>query len=407
MEKTRISLGKRVAGDLYVHICAMSQLPRSWRERAEHIASAAETIPERDFNVIKFDENTGIVLSLLSYQDFDDSPFPELVTSWFVLADGSIRKRHFGRNGNPPILHRKELLLPPDHPRWREFAQLTEALEARGLFSEPTKIGYKKQWQQRLEAASVRVNGHIVETATPTETTVDNDVDKIKRHRTAITRYGFSTPMRALVRHGFLDGSRSVFDYGCGKGDDLRLLEANGVPAAGWDPYFQPDSPKTPSDIVNIGFVLNVIENPNERANALQDAFSLSRTALSVAVIPAGKVQYRGELCGDGVLTRRGTFQKFYTQEEMRDYLLSVLDVEPIAVAPGIFFVFKDKVEEQRFLESRYSSCGCVRRLIGNLPKPSAEERLHAFHEANRELLEAASSVFCSCLSAPSQVTLV
>ena len=67
--------------------------------------------------------------------------------------------------------------------------------------------------------------------------------------------------MQALQRHGYLDGTRTIFDYGCGKGDDIRILRHNGLDASGWDPHFTPDIPKEPADIVNLGFVINVIED--------------------------------------------------------------------------------------------------------------------------------------------------
>ena len=64
---------------------------------------------------------------------------------------------------------------------------------------------------------------------------------RIDRHRTARRRIALSSPMQHLLRFGFLDGSHSLFDYGCGRGDDLRLLAGMKVPATGWDPVFRPE----------------------------------------------------------------------------------------------------------------------------------------------------------------------
>ena len=55
----------------------------------------------------------------------------------------------------------------------------------------------------------------------------------------------------------------------------------------------------------------------------------------------------------DGVLTKRNTFQKYYAQSELRSYIETTLDTNAIAVSPGIFFVFKDELEEQTFLSER------------------------------------------------------
>lgn len=51
-------------------------------------------------------------------------------------------------------------------------------------------------------------------------TTTDIQMPMIARHRTAISRPQLSTSMQCAARHGFLDGTRSLFDYGCGRGHD-------------------------------------------------------------------------------------------------------------------------------------------------------------------------------------------
>ena len=55
--------------------------------------------------------------------------------------------------------------------------------------------------------------------------------------------------MQSLANHDYLNGRYSVFDYGCGKGDDLRELQAHGIKAIGWDPVYLPQNEKQPSDI--------------------------------------------------------------------------------------------------------------------------------------------------------------
>ena len=55
----------------------------------------------------------------------------------------------------------------------------------------------------------------------------------------------------------------------------------------------------------------------------------------------------------DGIVTSRNTFQKYYSQGEIRYYIESTLDESAIAVGQGIFFIFKDKLEEQIFLSER------------------------------------------------------
>lgn len=52
-----------------------------------------------------------------------------------------------------------------------------------------------------------------------------------------------------------------------------------GIAAAGWDPWFAPDRPRTPADVVNIGFVLTVIEDLDERRQALRGCSQSDRKA--------------------------------------------------------------------------------------------------------------------------------
>jgi len=56
------------------------------------------------------------------------SLIPELRRSVKVdLLRRTAQERSYDAGGNPPILHRKETLLPPAHPGWVQFAALTFA----------------------------------------------------------------------------------------------------------------------------------------------------------------------------------------------------------------------------------------------------------------------------------------
>ena len=163
-----------------------------------------------------------------------------------------------------------------------------------------------------------------------------------------------SSPMRHLLRFGFLDGTHSVLDYGCGRGDDLRLLASMNVPATGWDPEYRPNGRQEPADVVNLGFVLNVIEDAEERRDALRAAFALARKVLVVSVM-LGYQREREQFAAfrDGVRTRRNTFQKYFTQDEFRSYVEGTLEANAIPVAAGICMVFRNPVDEQLFLLAR------------------------------------------------------
>jgi len=86
--------------------------------------------------------------------------------------------------------------------------------------------------------------------------------------------------LQALGRHNYLDGQYDLFDYGCGKGSDIQILQQNEITASGWGPHFAPDAPVKSSDIVNLGFVLNVIEDSDERMEALLNVYSLRQKLL-------------------------------------------------------------------------------------------------------------------------------
>ena len=131
---------------------------------------------------------------------------------------------------------------------------------------------------------------------------------EIKRHKTAIKRYDLSAPIKSLIRDSLIATGHSIFDYGCGRGSDVRFLNKQGFDCKGWDPAFCPDEPQVEADIVNIGYVINVIEDPAERTDTLQKAWGLSRRILVVSALT--EMYGRGKKCvqfGDGIITKLDT----------------------------------------------------------------------------------------------------
>jgi DNA phosphorothioation-associated putative methyltransferase len=192
--------------------------------------------------------------------------------------------------------------------------------------------------------------------------------------------------MKSIAKSGFLSGEYSIFDYGCGRGDDLRELEAHGLDAIGWDPNFRPDTEKTPSDIVNIGFVINVIEDQDERIEAVIDAWNLTDKLLVISAMLANEnhiAQFKPYK--DGVITSRNTFQKYYTQAEFKNYVERTLDENPIAMGPGILYIFKDKYLEQLFLQGRHKRNYQWQQLT--VPTPSTEIQMSLLHRETTYLV--------------------
>ena len=177
----------------------------------------------------------------------------------------------------------------------------------------------------------------------------------IARHKTAVSRTDLSRPVRLALDAGVIDKSTTVFDYGCGKGDDLRNLGALGIKCHGWDPKYRPIEPQRKSDVVNLGYVVNVIEDSAERAQALKHAWNLAKRVLVVSA----RLEFESKCLkyktfGDGFVTQKGTFQKFYRQDELRDWVDSTLGVASVAAAPGVFLSFRDDSLRQQYEASQY-----------------------------------------------------
>jgi hypothetical protein len=217
-------IGKRIADHVYFHVSALTADHRSLVEQASQVAG----LKEDQFNVVKLYEQ-GDELSVLHYPNFFEDPFPTLARSWRIsLSRKTVVYRTYEESQNPPILHRKELLLTPDDPRIPQFAAITDAAKTIGLFDEPNSIGFREQWYTLIKQRGYELVGdEFVPVANATACVLDDAIDSgdcVQRHRTALSRYNFSAPLQALSRHGLISPQVSFFDYGCGRGDDVRGL---------------------------------------------------------------------------------------------------------------------------------------------------------------------------------------
>jgi DNA phosphorothioation-associated putative methyltransferase len=207
------------------------------------------------------------------------------------------------------------------------------------------------------------------------------DTTAIPRHKTAIRRGDLSRPVKCALQDGLIDSTATVFDYGCGHGGDIELLQDQGIACSGWDPVFRPSSPRSAADVVNLGFVINVIEDPAERAAALRQAWQLCQRLLVVAA--QVHVNGRGQTqvaFGDGILTGRGTFQKYYEQGELRAFLEAELGCDAIPAALGIYYVFKDEGLREQFLANRFRRRSTApRKRISELRFDEHREMLEPF----------------------------
>jgi DNA phosphorothioation-associated putative methyltransferase len=362
-------VGKRVRDHLYVHVASIEYLDDPGERAA--IRATVDLLPsdvQSLVNVVKLNVRTGRV-ALLGYTAFDEDPFPALAHSWTPSeTSAGLTLRTYVQSLNPPILHRKELLVRCDHPAREQWTALTKEAEGLGLFDDVQAIGFRLNWERLVQGKGYQLRGGAfvpLGNAVASEPGCSPvwDGPPVQRHLTALARSAISAPVQLLLRHGLLRQDTSFFDYGCGRGDDVGALEREAYAAAGWDPHYAPDRPRQAADVVNLGFVINVIEDPAERVEAMQGAFALARGVMSVGVMlytsdTAGR-RYR-----DGFLTSRGTFQKYFQQGELKDYIEHVLGREAILVGPGVAFVFKDEELEQRFVVSRYRRRDVSQRLL-------------------------------------------
>jgi DNA phosphorothioation-associated putative methyltransferase len=368
--------GKHLPDAFYIHICALHTLDiqlQNYETRARSAAPLAEKATIVKFSISK------PKISYLFYPDFDTDPHPVLHSSIQVnVKNLTIKYRDYTDTDNPPILHRKETFVTPDYPYYQEFAQLTRAQVALGLLKHTKGIGTKLGWQKRLQIYGVEIQGHTV-VKKPRNINSDNLIPKIERHKAAIIRHDFSRPLRLALDAGLFTPETTFFDYGCGHGGDMKRIADHGYSSHGWDPYYLPDNPCIPAEIVNIGFVINVIENQSERRESLIKAWELTQRVLLVSAQVLISDAKKGIMAfGDGVITKRNTFQKYYEQEELKVYIDQVLGVDAIPIALGVYFVFRDPAETELFRVSRYRS---------RTTTPKIKACIQRFEE-NQELLK-------------------
>ncbi|MEF9603883.1 hypothetical protein O4J55_16635 [Paracoccus sp. PXZ] len=74
-------------------------------------------------------------------------------------------------------------------------------------------------------------------------------VQPVERHKTAIGRADLSRPIKLALTDGLASPDTEIFDYGCGRGQDIARLSSMGFKINGWDPFFRPDAPRNPTSI--------------------------------------------------------------------------------------------------------------------------------------------------------------
>lgn len=390
-----LKYGKRLPSAIYVFREADTDFGQELNQLVTILVTQHQIGPE--FNLVKF-RTDEFKVSFLSYPDFIDEAHPALRHAITLdLVTGKARHMDYDGNLNPPILHRKETFLPVPHPARSDFETLTRLEEAEALYEHTATIGFKLNWEKLLREKGLSIRGHkLIRSQKQTVVTAGTE-PVVDRHKTAMTRYDLSKPVKSLLEYGMLKAGDAFFDYGCGQGSDVRGLQGLGHMAEGWDPVHQPEVVKREADVVNMGYVLNVIENPAERLSALVDAYRYARRLLVVAGLIQETVDSaRAAQFSDGILTRRNTFQKFFQQQELQQYIEDALECTAVPVSLGVFYVFRNPTDQQDFLSARSRRTIDWTQISARLGLGGPRSMWKALYEAHQELLDGFGKVALS-----------
>ena len=368
-------IGKHLPNALYVHTAALSKLDPLLKDYERQARSLVENTDNA--TIIKFGIDRPKI-SYLYYPDFDLDPHPQLHQSVVVdLITEQVTVRQYHNSHNPPILHRKETFVTADYPNYQTFAELTEAEVALGLLDNSRHIGTLQEWTRLLLQQGICIVNHHL--ACP----IDSPLAKqqtvlIERHKAALKRSELSRPVRVALEADLFTVDTTFFDYGCGCGEDIKRVAELGYDSSGWDPYYRPHGKIKTADIVNLGYIINVIEDLVERREVLLNAWELAQQVLIVSAQVLVDDRRRGLIAyGDGIVTNRNTFQKYYEQEELKLYIEQVLGVEAIPAGLGIYLVFRNEAQAESFRAFRVYS---------HLSTPRVQAQVRNFDDY-RELL--------------------
>lgn len=144
-------------------------------------------------------------------------------------------------------------------------------------------------------------------------------------NKTAIIRKGLSKPTKILKDKNLLIGN--ILNFGCGHNEDSILLQEDRYNIVGYDKYNNTYNDENllnkKYDTVICNYVLNVISDLEEHEKVLQQLKKLSDN-IYICVRSDSKaikdswVYSVGEL---GYWTSRGSFQRFYDKEDIKNLI--------------------------------------------------------------------------------------
>lgn len=110
-------------------------------------------------------------------------------------------------------------------------------------------------------------------------------------HLTAKERDNLSFPGRVLLERKLLIGK--VLDFGCGLGNDVKVLSSKGLDISGYDKHYYPDYPTEKFDTIICFYVLNVLL-PEEQSTVLMELSRLIKPTGKVYIAVRRDIKYEG-----------------------------------------------------------------------------------------------------------------
>jgi diadenosine tetraphosphate (Ap4A) HIT family hydrolase len=110
-------------------------------------------------------------------------------------------------------------------------------------------------------------------------------------HLTAKERDTLSFPAKILLNRNLIVGE--VLDFGCGYGNDVRILESKGINIEGYDKFYFPEFPTKKFDTIICFYVLNVLM-PEEQATVLMELSQLLKPNGKVYIAVRRDLQFEG-----------------------------------------------------------------------------------------------------------------
>lgn len=158
-------------------------------------------------------------------------------------------------------------------------------------------------------------------------------------HLTAIERTYLSFPAQFLLHKNLLQGK--ILDFGCGFGNDVKLLSQKGFDITGYDPYYFPQYPQYKFDTIICFYVLNVLFSENQ-AHVLMEISHLLK--------PGGKAYYvvRRDIKKEG-------FREHYIHKELTYQCIVKLPFHSIHVDDS-----REIYEYIHYNHQRHSSYNCI-----------------------------------------------